>query len=116
PIYAAKFRELIHLRSNGQFSINSDFISYHTHGLNRPFKRIFSDTFGPPRLPDEPIADRHRDLAYALQSAVEDTILHIVLALSRSNPSRNLCLSGGVALNCVANPRLLSHSTYRSIW
>jgi carbamoyltransferase len=116
PTYAAKFRELVHLKSDGQFSINLDFISYHTHGLNRPFKRIFSDIFGPPRRPDEPIADRHRDLAYALQSTVEATILHIARALTRSSPSRNLCLSGGVALNCVANARILSDSDYKSIW
>jgi carbamoyltransferase len=116
PTYAAKFRELIHLKSDGQFSINLDFVSYNTHGLIRPFKRIFTDTFGPPRRPDEPIADRHRDLAYALQSTVEATILHIVRALSRSCPSRDLCLSGGVALNCVANARILSDSDYKSIW
>ena len=116
PTYAAKFRELIHLKSDGQLSINLDFVSYNTHGLIRPFKRIFTDTFGPPRRPDEPIADRHRDLAYALQSTVEATILHIVRALSRSCPSRDLCLSGGVALNCVANARILSDSDYKSIW
>jgi len=116
PTYAAKFRELIHLKSDGQFSINLDFVSYNTHGLIRPFKRIFTDTFGPPRRPDEPIADRHRDLAYALQSTVEATILHIVRALSRSCPSRDLCLSGGVALNCVANARILSDSDYKCIW
>ena len=116
PTYAAKFRELIHLKSGGQFSINLDFVSYNTHGLIRPFKRTFTDTFGPPRRPDEPIADRHRDLAYALQSTVEATILHIVRALSRSCPSRDLCLSGGVALNCVANARILSDSDYKSIW
>jgi carbamoyltransferase len=116
PTYAAKFRELIHLKSDGQFSINLDFVSYNTHGLIRPFKRIFTDTFGPPRRPDEPIADRHRDLAYALQSTVEATILHIVRALSRSCPSRDLCLSGGVALNCIANARILSDSDYKSIW
>jgi carbamoyltransferase len=116
PTYAAKFRELIHLKSDGQFSINLDFVSYNTHGLIRPFKRIFTDTFGPPRRPDEPIADCHRDLAYALQSTLEATILHIVRALSRSCPSRNLCLSGGVALNCVANARILSDSDYKSIW
>jgi carbamoyltransferase len=116
PTYAAKFRELIHLKSDGQFSINLDFVSYNTHGLIRPFKRIFTDTFGPPRRPDEPIADCHRDLAYALQSTLEATILHIVRALSRSCPSRNLCLSGGVALNCVANARILSDSDYKCIW
>jgi carbamoyltransferase len=116
PTYAAKFRELVHLKPDGRFSINWDFVSYNIHGLNKPFKKKFSDAFGPPRQSHEPITDRHRDLAFALQSTVEATILHIVRALSKSYSSRNLCLSGGVALNCVANARILSHTDYRSVW
>jgi carbamoyltransferase len=116
PTYAAKFRELVELTPDGRFSINWDFISYNIHGLNKPFKKKFFDIFGPPRQPHEPITDRHRDLASALQSTVEATILHIVRALSKSYPSRNLCLSGGVALNCVANARILSDTDYQSVW
>ena len=116
PTYAAKFRELVHLKPDGRFSINWDFVSYNIHGLNKPFKKKFSDAFGPPRQSHEPITDRHRDLAFALQSTVEATILHIVRALSKSYSSRNLCLSGGVALNCVANARILSDTDYRSVW
>jgi carbamoyltransferase len=116
PTYAAKFRELVKLMPDGRFSINWDFISYNIHGLNKPFKKKFFDVFGPPRQSHEPITDRHRDLAFALQSTVEATILHIVRALSKSYSSRNLCLSGGVALNCVANARILSDTDYRSVW
>ena len=66
--YTEKFRELVHLEPDGGFSINRDFISYDTHGLNRPFKERFIDAFGPRRQPNEPVGDRHRDLAFALRS------------------------------------------------
>ncbi len=116
PTYAKRFRELVHLQPEGRFSINRDFISFDTHGLNKPFKERFTDAFGPRRQRDEPVTDRHRDLAFALQSTVEETILHVVRALSKRHPSRNLCLTGGVALNCVANARILRDTDYRSIW
>ena len=116
PTYAKKFRELVHLQPDGRFSINRDFISYDTHGLNKPFKERFTDAFGPRRLRNEPISDRHRDLAFALQSTIEETILHVVRALSKRHPSRNLCLTGGIALNCVANARILRDTDYRSVW
>jgi predicted NodU family carbamoyl transferase len=104
---ARKFRDLIRFGPDGEFSISKDFISYDTHGLNKPFKRRFIETFGQRRDKGEPITDRHRDLAFALQHTVEETILHVVRALSKRYKSRNLCLTGGVALNCVANGRIL---------
>ncbi len=116
PTYVSKFRDLVHLEPEGRFSINRDFVSYHTHGLNKPFKRLFTDMFGPRRQSDEPIHDRHRDLAFALQSTIEESVLHIVRALAKRHPSRNLCLTGGVALNCVANARILRDSDYQSVW
>ena len=114
--YTEKFRELVHLEPDGGFSINRDFISYDTHGLNRPFKERFIDAFGPRRERNEPLGDRHRDLAFALQSTIEETIVHIVRDLSKRHPSRNLCVTGGVGLNCVANARILRDTDYHSVW
>jgi carbamoyltransferase len=114
--YAKKFRELIRFEPDGEFSVNRDFVNYHTHGLNRPFKQGFVEAFGPPRENGEPIAGPHRDLAYALQHTVEETILHVVRSLAKKHKSRNLCLTGGVALNCVANARILSETDYQSVW
>ena len=114
--YTEKFRELVHLEPDGGFSINRDFISYDTHGLNRPFKERFIDAFGPRRERNEPLGDRHRDLAFALQSTIEETIVHIVRHLSKRYPSRNLCVTGGVGLNCVANARILRDTDYQSVW
>jgi carbamoyltransferase len=114
--YANEFRELVHLRPEGEFSVNRDFINYHTHGLNQPFKKRFVEAFGPRRENGEPITGRHRDLAYALQHTVEETILHCVRALAKKHQSRNLCMTGGVALNCVANARILGETDYHSVW
>jgi carbamoyltransferase len=114
--YAKKFRELVRLAPDGEFSINRDFIGYHTHGLNRPFTQRFIEVFGPQREKGEPLTSRHRDLAFALQHTVEEAILHVVRALSKRHKSRNLCLFGGVALNCVANARILRDTDYHSVW
>ncbi len=116
PTYAKKFRELVHLKPDGRFSINKDLSSFHTHGLKKPFKERFTNVIGPPRQRNEPIDDRHRDLAFALQSTIEETMLHVVRSLSKRYPSRNLCLTGGVALNCLANARILRDSDYHSVW
>ena len=90
--------------------------SHDSYGQIRPFKHKFLDTFGPPRRRDEPITDRHRDLAFALQATTEDVVLHVVRELAAPIPSRNLCLTGGVALNCVANARILRDTDYERVW
>jgi carbamoyltransferase len=113
---AKTFADLVRLEADGGFSVNRDFINYQTHGLNQPFKQRFIEAFGPRRAKDEPIGSRHRDLAYALQHTVEEAILHVVRALSRKHKSRNLCLTGGVALNCVANARILAETDYHAVW
>jgi carbamoyltransferase len=114
--YADKFKDLVHLEKGGQFSLNRDYLRHDRYGQVRPFTRKFLDMFGPPRQRGEPITDHHRDLAYALQETTEQTVLHVVRALAASHPSRNLCLTGGVALNCVANARILSDTDYRGVW
>ncbi len=116
PTYADRFSELVRLEPEGRFSINRSLISYDTHGIKKPFKDWFTEAFGPRRQYDEPITDRHRDLAFALQATVEDTILHVARALLKQHPSRNLCLTGGVALNCVANARILEDTDYEQVW
>jgi len=114
--YAAKFRDLVHLEKGGRFSLNRDYLRHDRYGQVRPFTRQFLDMFGPPRRRGEPITDHHRDLAFALQATTEEVVLHVVRALAAAHPSRNLCLTGGVALNCVANARILRDTDYRHVW
>jgi carbamoyltransferase len=114
--YRDRFRDVIQLLPDGGYTVNMDYFSYGAFGQLRPFKRKFIDTFGPARAPGEPIGDRHRDIAFALQAVTEDCVLHIVRALLKRHPARNLCLTGGVALNCVANAKLLEQTDIRRIW
>ena len=64
----------------------------------------------------EPLTDRHRDMAFALQAVTEEIVLHRVRTLLKQHPQRDLCLSGGVALNCVANAKILEHTDVRRLW
>jgi carbamoyltransferase len=109
-------RDVVRLRDNGRFQINMDYFSYDSFGMLRPFRQRFIDAFGPARHRQEPLTDHHRDLARALQVVAEDVVLHVAKAARRQLPSRNLCFTGGVALNCVANGRLLAESGFDRVW
>ena len=111
-----RMRNIVHLGPDGSFSVNMDYFSYDKYGLIRPFTRKFIDTFGPPRRRADPLTDHHRDLAHALQTVAEEVVMHVVRAARKTLPSRNLCLVGGVALNCVANARVLRESGFENIW
>lgn len=116
PRYYDDAKQLIHLKPDGRFEINKDFIKYNTHGFIAPFQPKFYETFGPPRKEGDALTERHHDLAYALQAITEDAILHIVRNLAEQFPSRNLVISGGVALNCVANARIVDETPFENVW
>lgn len=116
PTYVDRMRKLIHLTEDGGFKINREYVSIDTHGLIRPFTEKFIAEFGPARKPDEPVTDRHRDLAYALQAVTEEAVLHIVRSLEKTTTSRNLVITGGVALNCVSNARVLRDTAFERVW
>lgn len=116
PRLVEDFRKVLRTTEDGRFEVNREYINYNTHGFVKPFKRKFVETFGPPRQPDEPLTDHHKDVACALQKVVEDVILHFLRALSKELPSRNLVLTGGVALNCVANARVVEETEFENVW
>ena len=116
PTYVKPFADIIRLLPDGRFTINRDYTSYQTHGFNKPFKQKFYDVFGPPRKKGEPLTAHHMDIAYALQHAVEDAVLHVVRGLHKKHKSKNLVMSGGVALNCVANARILRETDFEAVW
>lgn len=114
--FVERFRDVVHLTPDGSYAINMAYFSYDAFGQLRPFKRKFISAFGPPRQPGEPITDRHRDVAFALQAVTEEIVLHMVRALLKQHATRNLCLTGGVALNCVANAKILEHTDVQRLW
>jgi carbamoyltransferase len=80
---------------------------------NGRFDELFD---GPPRSPGEPLSQRHMDLAASVQQVIEEAVLRMTRALATETGARNLCLAGGVALNCVANGKVLADGRVRNIW
>jgi carbamoyltransferase len=116
PKYAGLiFKHLIDLKQDGSFRLNLDYFDYCT-GLtmtNARFDRLFD---GPARDPEQPITQRHMDLAASIQVVLEEAVLRLTRALAAGTGARNLCLAGGVALNCVANGKVLRDGRFRGLW
>ena len=117
PRFARLIREhLIDVKDDGSFRLNQDYFDYAT-GL-RMTNRRFDELFGrPARRPDvDPLEPFHMDIAASIQEVTEDVVLRLCRALARETGQRNLCLAGGVALNCVANGKLLRDGAFENIW
>ena len=116
PIYVDAIREhLIDLKADGSFRLNSDYFSFgwRRQMTTRRFERLFG---GPPRRADSLLEQRHADLAASVQAVIEEAVLRISGELHRRTKQRNLVMAGGVALNCVANARLLREGPFERIW
>ena len=116
PRYAQLIRDhLIHLREDGSFWLDMRYFNY-CQGLtmtNDRFHRLFG---GPPREPDSPPTQRDMDLAASIQLVTEEAMLKIAQHVHRQTGMKNLCLAGGVALNCVGNGRILRDGPFDNIW
>jgi carbamoyltransferase len=106
---------LIDLKPDGSFRLDMSYFDYCT-GLTMSNER-FSALFGEPvRDPDESLTDFHMDVAASIQAVLDETVLRITRSLARKTGSKNLCLAGGVALNCVANGKVLRDGAFKNIW
>jgi len=106
---------LIDLREGGSFEVNLEYFNY-CQGLTMTNDR-FSKTFdGPPRRPEEQIAEREINLAASIQAVTEEIVIKMATFAREETGKNNLCLSGGVALNCVANGKLQSKKIFDEIW
>ncbi len=106
---------LIDLKDDGSFRLNMEYFDYCV-GLTMTNQR-FHDLFGgPPRLPESELTQKHMDLARSIQSVTEEVVLRMVNHIHKVTGQKYLCLAGGVALNCVANGRILRESQFDDIW
>jgi len=116
PRYAPLILEhLMDLKSDGSFHLDLSYFDYCT-GLrmtNGAFDELFG---GPPRNFDGPLEKRHLDLAASIQAVTDEVVLRLARSAARVTGSRNLCLAGGVALNCVANGKVLRDGPFDEIW
>ncbi len=106
---------LVDLKEDGSFRLNMKYFNY-CAGLtmtNRRFAKLFG---GPPREPDTEITQREMDMARSVQAVTEEIVMRMVRHVHRMTGQRNLCLAGGVALNCVANGRILREGPFEDIW
>ncbi len=109
------FDHLIDVKPDGSFHLNLDYFNY-CAGLtmtNPRFHRLFGL---PPRQPSEPLTQHHMDIAASIQTALEEVILRLTRSLAAETGAPNLCLAGGVALNCVANGKILRDGHFKNIW
>ena len=116
PKYArAILDHLIDLKPDGTFRLDLGYFDYCT-GLtmtNRRFDALFG---GPARAPEEPLARRHMDLAASVQAVIEEAVLRLTRSLRKETGIPYLCLAGGVALNCVANGKVLRDGRFDDLW
>jgi carbamoyltransferase len=106
---------LIDVKADGSFRLNLEYFDYCT-GLrmtNSRFDRLFGRA---PRLPDEPLEPFHMDIAASIQAVTDEVMLRMTRALAAEFGLPNLCLAGGVALNCVANGKVLRDGRFQRIW
>jgi carbamoyltransferase len=101
PVYADIFRSMIKYHGDGTYSISDDDFVKH---------------FGPSRLRDDAFGEQHFNIAHSLQLVLEETVLKLVNWLHEQTHAENLCLAGGVALNCVMNARIRDRGPFKNVW
>jgi len=109
------YDHLMDLRDDGSFTLNQKYFNY-LGGLTMT-SPAFDELFGgPPRKPETRISQREMDLARSVQEACEEVVMRMARTAHERSGSKNLCLAGGVALNCVANGRVLREGPFENIW
>lgn len=116
PRYAELIKKhLIDIKEDGSFHLDMRYFNYCT-GLtmtNEHFDHLFG---GPPRKAESPLTQKEMDLAASVQAVTEEIVIKLARGIRQSSGQRNLCLAGGVALNCVANGKLLKEKIFDNIW
>jgi carbamoyltransferase len=101
PEFVKEFRNMIHLTGDGQYTIDNNQLE---------------DLFGPSRTKNDPFTSHHFNIAHSLQLVLEETVLELMHWLHQATGEENLCLAGGVALNCVLNARIRDKGPFKNIW
>lgn len=109
------YRELMDLKPDGSFRLNQKYFDYlgGTHMTNAAFDTLFG---GPPRKPEAKLTQREMDLARSVQVVCEEVMLRMARTAHTLTGSKNLCMAGGVALNCVGNGRILREGPFTNLW
>ena len=126
PVYVEAIREII--RPKGElFELNLDYFTHHKSGIRmtwndgapvvQPFHSpLLEQRLGPSRKPDEPVADKHENIAKSLQVVTEEIILHLLCRLHEKTGATNVCMTGGVAMNSVANGKITRQTPFNQVY
>lgn len=114
PKYVDRVKRVIEILPDGSFQLDLNYFAYHfgEKMTNKKFERLF----GPARAKDDTVTEYHQDLAASLQAVTEEIILKMCHFLYKKYKTDNLCLAGGVALNCVANGKILRQTPFKNIF
>jgi carbamoyltransferase len=126
PVYLDRMRQMVDV-SGPLFQLELDYFTHHSRGvemtwaegsptIGRIFSQKMEDLLGPARLPDEPVGRYHEDVARSLQAMLEEAYLHLIGTLWERSHLPALCLAGGVALNAVANGRILRETPFSDLY
>jgi carbamoyltransferase len=116
PRYSSLIRDnLVDIKEDGSFRLNMEYFDYCTGFTmtNRKFDALFG---GKSRTPDVELTERHMDIAASIQNVTEEIILRMTRSIAQETRQKNLCLAGGVALNCVANGKILRDGMFEKVW
>lgn len=127
PRLAPRLRRVIDTSTDGRFALDLDFFRHDAEGVEMIWDggepvvgRIFADPLiellGPPRSADEPIADRHQDLAASVQQVFEEVVFNLLRAVRRDSGESALCLAGGCAMNSLANGKIFAEAGFRDLY
>ncbi|MFQ5713793.1 MAG: carbamoyltransferase [Candidatus Scalinduaceae bacterium] len=127
PVYLDKMRQIIHSDRNGMFKLNLEYFNHHTEGVPMTWEAgepqippVFSqklvELLGPARKNDEDISERHKNIASSLQAIYEEVFFHLLNYVFEKTKIRTLCLSGGCAMNSVANGKIFDNTQFQEVY
>ena len=114
PTYIDRLSEIVDVRPDGSFELDTSYFAYQ-YGLT-PVTQKFIDAFGPARQPEGPIEKRHLDIAASVQRVIEEIVLNCARHLHETTGLTRMVMAGGVALNCVANGRVIRETPMKELW
>jgi len=127
PNYLEQLREVVRIRPDGSFRLNLRFFRHHIGNVSYTwrdcapevgtlYRRALVDLLGPPRRPDEPLEQKHKDIARSVQATYEKAFFALLQALHKQHPSDHLAIAGGCAMNSVANGKVYRRSPFKKMY
>src|SRR5437588_10849647 len=127
PNFLEPLREVVHIKPDGSFRLNLKFFRHHIENVSYTwqdcapevgtlYRRALVDLLGPPRQPDEPLEQKHKDIARSVQATYEKAFFALLQALHERHPSDNLALAGGCAMNSVANGKVYRRTPFKKMY